>query len=72
MLFTKSIRAQPAVGNCWIVVVLNVSESTASDNPVSDDAFMDSLFLKVSLMFLKHTKAQKQCGNAHQDAEGRS
>lgn len=54
-------------------MVLYLSESTASDNPVSEDAFMDSLFLKVSFFFfLKHTKAQKQCGNAHQDAEGRS
>lgn len=52
-------------------MVLYLSESTASDNPVSEDAFMDSLFLKVSFFF-KHTKAQKQCGNAHRDAEGRS
>lgn len=59
------------------MTVLYLSESTASDNPVSEDAFMDSLFLKVSFFFFfffffKHTKAQKQCGDAHQDAEGRS
>lgn len=43
-------------GSCssgWTVVVLYLSESTASDNPASEDAFMDSLFLKVSL-FLTH------------------
>lgn len=37
-----------AVGNSWNGMVLYLSESTASDNPVSEDAFMDSLFLKVS------------------------
>lgn len=38
-------------GNSWNETVLYLSESTASDNPVSEDAFMDSLFLKVSFFF---------------------
>lgn len=36
-------------------MVLYLSESTASDNPVSEDAFMDSLFLKVSFFFFFKT-----------------
>lgn len=68
----RSDRSKSWCGGMWPLWRF-FSESTASNNPLTflffsfEDAFTDSLQIKVS--FFSYTKAQKQCGSAHQNAK---